>query len=75
MQLHVYLEDFDNIWVYAAYNSFYVADSTELYKLSVSDYSGDAGDGLAPHDGKYFTTFDRDNDPYGNNCAVIYEGA
>ena len=75
MELHVYLEDFEQVWQYAAYSHFYVAGSSELYRLSVSGYSGNAGDGLAYHNGRYFTTVDSDNDLYGGNCAVTYGGA
>jgi len=47
----------------------------------VSGYSGNAGnDAFSYSNGMMFTTYDRDNDPWGhnpsfnNNCAVFYAG-
>ena len=45
------------------------------YKLTVSGYSGTAGDSLAFHNGMKFSTYDQDNDASGVNCAVTYKGA
>ena len=33
------------------------------------------GDSLAHHNGKMFSTFDRDNDIHANNCASTFHGA
>ncbi|GFR78951.1 tenascin-R [Elysia marginata] len=54
---------------YAYYGDFFVADESENYKLKVGSYHGTAGDGLAYHNGRPFTTIDRDNDELGGNCA------
>jgi len=62
-------------WYYAEYSTFVVFSEASSYRISVSGYSGNAGDAFLAHDGLMFTTFDRDNDPwkstrYNNNCAV-----
>ena len=59
---------------YAKYSSFSVGDSASKYILSVSGYSGTAGDSLAYHNGYRFTTRDQDNDVWGNNCAQHWGG-
>jgi len=55
---------------YAEYSSFVVLNEAYNYRLQlISGYSGDAGDALLNHDGTEFSTYDRDNDEYGYNCA------
>ena len=74
--LRVDLEDFENEKRYAEYSTFNIGDSTTNYTITVGGYSGDAGDSLAYHNGRKFTTKDRDNDLKGSyNCAVQYSGA
>ena len=34
-----------------------------------------SGDQMAQHNGRRFTTKDRDQDEHSGNCAVIYKGA
>ena len=73
--LRVEVEDWSGNRAYARYGSFRVRDEGDKYRLSVGSYSGTAGDSLAYHNGMYFTTKDRDNDQYGDNCAQSYAGA
>ena len=73
-ELRIDLEDFDDNRRYAKYSSFDVDDQETNYQLSVSGYSGDAGDSLSSHSGRAFTTRDRDNDRAGYNCAVTFSG-
>ncbi|XP_067894106.1 tenascin-R [Heterodontus francisci] len=61
--------------VYAAYDRFYLSDSRNLYKLRIGDYNGTAGDSLSYHQGRPFSTKDRDNDVAITNCAMSYKGA
>ncbi|XP_072367902.1 tenascin-R isoform X3 [Scyliorhinus torazame] len=61
--------------VYAAYDRFYLSDSRNLYKLRLGDYNGTAGDSLSYHQGRPFSTKDRDNDVAITNCASSYKGA
>ena len=61
----------------ATYSSFSIGSAANGYKLAVSGYSSpnNAGDSLSGHSGQKFTTKDRDQDIWGNNCAVSYIGA
>ncbi|XP_060569086.1 fibrinogen C domain-containing protein 1-A-like [Ruditapes philippinarum] len=75
-ELRIELEDFDGNSVYAKYSKFKIYPEDDNYKLEVSGYSGTAGDSLAEHNGRMFSTFDRDNDHAStSNCAVLYHGA
>ncbi|XP_006907851.1 tenascin-R [Pteropus alecto] len=60
---------------FAYYDRFSVEDSKSLYKLRVGSYNGTAGDSLSYHQGRPFSTQDRDNDVAVTNCAVSYKGA
>ncbi|VDI25388.1 ficolin [Mytilus galloprovincialis] len=75
--LRVVLEDFDNETRYAEYQSFAIGNAQSKYAISVSGYSGDAGDSLSYSNGMKFTTFDKKNNPYTwyGNCAVYFHGA
>ncbi|XP_063051804.1 fibrinogen C domain-containing protein 1-A-like [Engraulis encrasicolus] len=79
-ELRIDLEDFENSTSFAQYGSFGVGlfsvDPDEAgYPLTISDYSGTAGDSLLKHNGMKFTTKDVDNDDSENNCAAFYHGA
>ena len=71
--LRIDLGDHDGNKHYAKYSSFQVTDSSTSYRLTVSGYSGDAGDSLSYHNGMMFTTTDHQ---VGNSyCAVSHTGA
>ena len=81
-QLRIDMQDFDGNSRYAQYSSFSVGDSVSKYTLSVSGYSGSAGDSLATgafvpngHNGQQFSTRDRDNDVWTYNCVQQFKGA
>ncbi|XP_076366570.1 uncharacterized protein LOC143255187 [Tachypleus tridentatus] len=76
MKLRIELHDFDNNYAIAEYNRFHVSDEINNYKLSVSGYRGNASDSLTLHDGKMFSTIDRDNDEVESccNCADTFKG-
>jgi len=68
-------------WYHAEYSTFRVLTEADNYRLQVAGYSGNAGnDALSYHNGRMFTTYDRDNDlESGNNwssanCAVVFGG-
>uniref|UniRef100_A0A667HLL4 Tenascin n=1 Tax=Lynx canadensis TaxID=61383 RepID=A0A667HLL4_LYNCA len=60
---------------YAVYDRFSVGDAKTRYKLKVEGYSGTAGDSLAYHNGRSFSTYDKDTDSAITNCALSYKGA
>ncbi|XP_026861972.2 fibrinogen alpha chain [Electrophorus electricus] len=81
--LRVELQDWQDKEVYAEY-IVRVGPEAEGFLLSVSSYEGDAGDALVKghdnmgsflsHAGMKFSTFDRDNDKWEENCAEMYGG-
>eukprot|EP00112_Aurelia_sp_Birch-Aquarium-sp1_P022634 Seg6445.1 transcript_id=Seg6445.1/GoldUCD/mRNA.D3Y31 product="Fibrinogen-like protein A" protein_id=Seg6445.1/GoldUCD/D3Y31 len=54
---------------FAKYSRCKIGSESTNYKLEVSGYSGNASDSLSYHNGMSFTTYDRDNDRWGGNCA------
>ena len=72
-KLKIVLMDFANSIRDATYTYFHVADEAHEYRLFVTGYSGTAGDGMHEQDGMAFSTFDRDNDIYTQNCAVSFK--
>ena len=74
-ELRVDLRDFEGNSAYAKYTNFSVGDSASKYHLSVSGYSGTAGDSLAWHNGQRFSTRDQDNDACNDcSCSQLYKG-
>ena len=74
--LRVDLADFDNVVKYSKYTTFRVADSATNFRLTVSGYSGTAGDSLSYCNTRYFSTKDRDNDGSSSkHCAETNKGA
>ncbi|XP_051760728.1 microfibril-associated glycoprotein 4-like [Ctenopharyngodon idella] len=74
--LRVDLEDFTGKKGFALYSSFSVDCETDGYKLHVSGFSnGGAGDSLSYHNDMKFSTFDKDQDTAGDNCAKKFLGA
>ena len=76
--LRVDLEDFAGVTRYAKHILFQVLDSSTNYTLNVGGYSGTAGDSMTifPASNRMeFTTKDRHNDIWRENCAVLGKGA
>ncbi|TTB27315.1 Angiopoietin-related protein 2 [Bagarius yarrelli] len=63
-KLLVTLEDWAGRKTFAEYASFRLEPEADFYKLRVGRYHGNAGDSLTWHNGKQFTTLDRDHDAY-----------
>ena len=74
-QLRVDMQDFEGNSTYAKYASFSVGNSLSKYRLSVSGYSGTAGDSLGVHNRYWFSTRDQDNDSKFTHCSFESQGA
>ena len=62
-------------WYYAEYSSFRVLSEAVNYTMHVGGFSGNASnDAFGTHNGEQFSTFDRDNDPWSDNCAARFGG-
>lgn len=71
-ELRVDLEDWEGNTAYAKYTTFKVATGFQHFRLTVSGYSGTAGDSFSSANGMNFSTKDSDYD--GNpdvNCAEL----
>ncbi|XP_005991090.1 ficolin-2 isoform X1 [Latimeria chalumnae] len=75
-ELRVDLEDFENKKTFAKYESFKLLGESDLYKLDLGGFmESTAGDSLSYHNGRPFSTHDKDNDEGAMNCAVVTVGA
>ncbi|XP_054083688.1 fibrinogen-like protein A [Zeugodacus cucurbitae] len=75
-ELYIQLKRSNGMEYYAKYREFVIAAESESYALKkLGKYSGDAGDSLRIHLGMKFSTYDRDNGIYEENCAEIFKGA
>nr|XP_020478432.1 microfibril-associated glycoprotein 4-like isoform X1 [Monopterus albus] len=74
-ELRVDMEDWDKGQAYAHYSSFSIDPEAVGYKLNLGSFTGGtAGDSLTAHNSMKFTTFDKDQDIWGKNCAHSYLG-
>ncbi|XP_028832543.1 angiopoietin-related protein 1-like [Denticeps clupeoides] len=73
-RLMVEMEDWTEKKVYAEYSSFHLEPESQSYRLRLGTYQGNAGDSLSSHNGKQFTTLDRDKDNFSGNCAHFHKG-
>uniref|UniRef100_A0A8D0L747 Fibrinogen C-terminal domain-containing protein n=1 Tax=Sphenodon punctatus TaxID=8508 RepID=A0A8D0L747_SPHPU len=75
-ELRIDLTDFVNKHVYAKYKSFRILGESDNYTLDIRDFiGGTADDSLSNQNNMPFSTRDRDNDQYEENCAVTFKGA
>ena len=56
-------------------HKFSVGHSASKYNLTISGYSGTAGDSLAFQNEQKFSTRDQDNEADNRHCAQTYKGA
>ncbi|XP_074662974.1 uncharacterized protein LOC141915376 [Tubulanus polymorphus] len=77
--LKIEMTDWERNKVSATYEDFWIDDGDNGYRLHVSGYEGNAGDGLKKHDNEQFSTKDVDNDrmekDFGGSCAKRFSGA
>ncbi|KAM3915701.1 ficolin-2-like [Leptodactylus fuscus] len=70
------LTDYDNNYSFATYASFSLSGEGDNYKLHIGAFTGgSAGDSLSYHNDRPFSTKDRDNDIFPENCATKFKGA
>ncbi|XP_038061044.1 microfibril-associated glycoprotein 4-like [Patiria miniata] len=74
-ELRVDLEDWENNTAWAKYSDFQISPGEYNLNIGQYDASSTAGDSLAYHRGRPFSTNDRDNDVWGSNCAQSRRGA
>ena len=77
MSLQIDLEPYNIAYLEVNYQQFLIGDAASQYQLTISGYSTtstDATETFNYHSGFGFTTYDRDNDSNGGNCAVGSRG-
>ncbi|XP_065094599.1 ficolin-1-like [Ochlerotatus camptorhynchus] len=75
-ELVVLLEDFEGNSTFAKLDRFEVAGEQTSYTATMAaGFSGPAGDSITGIKDAKFTTLDKDNDTWYNNCAVTFHGA
>ncbi|VDI77579.1 Hypothetical predicted protein [Mytilus galloprovincialis] len=72
-ELLITMQDFSNQNWYAMYDNFKVGDEVSKYKLTLSGYSGNAGDSFTNHGGSKFTTKDRNMMSFRKLCRKYKE--
>uniref|UniRef100_A0A182Y278 Fibrinogen C-terminal domain-containing protein n=1 Tax=Anopheles stephensi TaxID=30069 RepID=A0A182Y278_ANOST len=71
-ELMIELEDFQGVTAFEHYSDFLIGNERESYMLKkLGKASGTAGDSLAIHKGKNFSTYDHSP----NECPTFYRGA
>uniref|UniRef100_A0A3B1KJ83 Tenascin XB n=1 Tax=Astyanax mexicanus TaxID=7994 RepID=A0A3B1KJ83_ASTMX len=65
---------YGNDTAYARYSNFTVASEANHYAITLSGYSGTAGDSMSYHNGCPFSTKDKDPNPLSIHCAKAYMG-
>ncbi|XP_040186108.1 ficolin-2-like isoform X2 [Rana temporaria] len=74
-ELRIDLQDFQHTKQFAKYSSFQVLSESEKYKLVLGPFTkGNVDDGMSYHNNQLFSTYDKDNDLSGDNCAITYSG-
>ena len=71
--LLVKITDYNGREYYAQYDTFIVEGAEKGYRLTVANYSGDAGDALSYSSNATFSTYDVDTDKSSQSCASFYK--
>jgi len=75
-RLRIDLTSFDGAHKYGTWNTFMVDDEAHKFTLTARGFRDKGiGNSLRYHSGRPFSTFDRDNDAWANNCASYFHGA
>lgn len=75
MALRVVLSNNTGDSVSVDYESVRIASEEDLFKIKVGKHLGPEGWNAFTVNGQNFSTFDRDNDVWPQNCAVTFRGA
>ncbi|KAG5678216.1 hypothetical protein PVAND_007908 [Polypedilum vanderplanki] len=73
-KLRIIIQDIENRTLYADYNSFYVSNRSEGYRIDLGGYSGNASNALDYQNHMKFSSIDVDLDISHDHCAGEYEG-
>jgi hypothetical protein len=74
--LRINLVAFDGTKGYGTWRTFMVDDEEHKYTLTARKFRDfGVGNSLRYHSGRPFSTYDRDNDAWANNCASYFHGA
>lgn len=75
-RLRIDLTAFDGGKKFGTWRTFMVDDESHKYTLTARGFrDGGIGNSLRYHSGRPFSTYDRDNDAWANNCASYFQGA
>jgi len=75
-RLRIDLTAFDGTHKFGTWRTFMVDDESHKYTLTARGFrDGGIGNSLRYHSGRPFSTYDRDNDAWANNCASYFHGA
>jgi len=75
-RLRIDLTSFDGAKKFGTWKTFMVDDEAHKYTLTARGFrDGGIGNSLRYHSGRPFSTYDRDNDAWANNCASYFHGA
>jgi len=75
-RLRIDLTSFDGAKKWGTWRTFMVDDEAHKYTLTARGFrDGGIGNSLSYHSGRPFSTYDRDNDSWSNNCASYFHGA
>ena len=55
------------------YQTFQVASEVDKYRLTIGEGEGPGRDAMAIQNGMQFSTYDNDNDAYGDNCGYLHQ--
>jgi len=75
-KLRIDLKAYDGTHAFGTWRTFMVDDEAHKYTLTARGFrDGGIGNSLRYHSGRPFSTYDRDNDAWANNCASYFHGA
>jgi len=75
-KLRIDLTAFDGAKKFGTWRTFMVDDEEHKFTLTARGFrDGGIGNSLSYHSGRPFSTYDRDNDAWANNCASYFHGA